>query len=254
MSEPTLNQFVLSFDVDWAPDCAIDFVVDVLVEKQIKATWFVTHDSPGIERLFQHNNIFELGIHPNFLPNSTHGNSIKEVLTHIAQLVPNSKIMRTHCLTQSTEILETSVSDFGIEIDASLFLMGMSNIQPHLLFLNHDVKGLIRIPYFFEDDFEMFSPAKSWKINDGKYHVSGLKVFNFHPMYIYLNSDSMHKYRELKNYAHLHSLDYKACEPFINRSIPGTKDLFIQLCEYIVNEQRMSYTLSDIAQLWGNKL
>ena len=163
MSEPTLNQFVLSFDVDWAPDCAIDFVVDVLVEKQIKATWFVTHDSPGIERLFQHNDIFELGIHPNFLPNSTHGNSIKEVLTHITQLVPNSKIMRTHCLSQSTEILETSVSDFGIEIDASLFLMGTSNIQPHLLYLNHDVKGLIRIPYFLKMTLKCLALRKAGK-------------------------------------------------------------------------------------------
>lgn len=254
MSEPILNQIVLSFDIDWAPECAIEFVADILIEKQIKATWFVTHDSSGVQRLLKHNDIFELGLHPNFLPNSTHGNSTKEVLTHITQLVPNSKIMRTHSLVQSTEILETAVKDFEIEIDVSLFLMGSSNIQPHFLFLNHDVKGLTRIPYFFEDDIEMFSPMKSWEINNDKYHVNGLKVFNFHPTYIYLNCDSMHQYRKLKSLAPLYSLDFKACGSFINRSTLGTKDLFIQLCDYIVNVQKKSYTLSDIALLWKNKL
>lgn len=53
MNEPILNQIVLSFDIDWAPECAIEFVADILIEKQIKATWFVTHDSPAIQRLLK---------------------------------------------------------------------------------------------------------------------------------------------------------------------------------------------------------
>jgi hypothetical protein len=48
---------------------------------------------------------------------------------------------------------------------------------------------LLRIPYFWEDNDEMFNPAKSWDIHNPKYHVDGLKIFNFHPIYVYLNSE-----------------------------------------------------------------
>ena len=45
-----MNAIALTFDVDWAPDFAIDFVARKLVRDHVRATWFVTHDSPGIRR------------------------------------------------------------------------------------------------------------------------------------------------------------------------------------------------------------
>ena len=55
---------LITFDVDWAPDCAIDFVVDALCKFNVKSTWFITHMSPAIERLMTMPTLFEIGIHP----------------------------------------------------------------------------------------------------------------------------------------------------------------------------------------------
>ena len=61
---------LLTFDTDWAPDYTIDYVSEKLEKAKIKSTWFITHDSPAIQRLVN-NPLFEVGIHPNFLSNST---------------------------------------------------------------------------------------------------------------------------------------------------------------------------------------
>jgi hypothetical protein len=71
----TPQRVLLTLDIDWAPDAAIDFVAEILVSRGVKATWFVTHDSPGVRRLRARPDLFELGIHPNFLPGSSHGRS-----------------------------------------------------------------------------------------------------------------------------------------------------------------------------------
>ena len=62
-----MNDLVLTLDMDWAPDCAIDFVSEELVSREVRATWFVTHASPAVHRLREHPELFELGIHPNNL-------------------------------------------------------------------------------------------------------------------------------------------------------------------------------------------
>ena len=85
---------VLSFDIDWAPDFAIDAVAQKLISRSVKATWFVTHLSPAISRLAERPDLFELGIHPNFLPGSDHGGSPAEVLAFMNTLVPNAVSVR----------------------------------------------------------------------------------------------------------------------------------------------------------------
>ena len=64
-------EIALTFDIDWAPDWAIDLTAGILREREVRATWFVTHESPAVDRLREDSELFELGIHPNFLPGST---------------------------------------------------------------------------------------------------------------------------------------------------------------------------------------
>ena len=59
------NEIFLTFDIDWASDEVINDSLEVIEKYGIKSTWFVTHDSPILERLKDNKNI-ELGIHPNF--------------------------------------------------------------------------------------------------------------------------------------------------------------------------------------------
>lgn len=246
------NSFVLTIDTDWAPDCAIEAVADALLKKGIKATWFITHDSPYIRKLFKHDELFEFGLHPNFLPESTQGKDEDEVMDFLRGILPDSRILRTHALYQSSRLLASLVKNFDIEIDVSLFLPRASGITPHMLYFNGCKKGLLRIPYFWEDDVEMCDPGKSWDFSDRKYHLPGLKIFDFHPMYIYLNSDNMKNYEELKKKGFLSSLEEKNIEPFVNSKKGGTRNLFDSFTDYIAKEQKISYKIFDIAQAWNN--
>ena len=104
---------VLTIDVDWSPDCVIDYVANILIEREVKATWFVTHQSEAIERSHKHSTLFELGIHPNMLAGSTHGQNEDEVLAHLCEIVPNAVSMRTHGLYQSSRWLAKAALEYG---------------------------------------------------------------------------------------------------------------------------------------------
>ena len=144
---------VLSLDLDWAPDAAIDAVAQILVESGVPATWLVTHASPAVDRLRDHGDLFELGIHPNFLPGSTHGSTTAEVLDHCMALVPDAVTMRTHALVQSTPILSEVLERTPIRVDLSLFLPRASGIEP--VEYRWRERSLVRLPYVWEDDVEL---------------------------------------------------------------------------------------------------
>lgn len=72
----------LTIDIDWVPDWIIEEVASILIDHNVKATWFVTHASPAVDKLQQMPELFELGMHPNCLPGSTHGDTEDEVQFH----------------------------------------------------------------------------------------------------------------------------------------------------------------------------
>ncbi len=245
-----LNEYVLTFDIDWSPDFVIESVAQTLIDKGIRATWFVTHDSPGIRKLLKNNDIFEFGIHPNFLPHTSQGSNENEVMDYCTKLLPNSKIIRTHALFQSTYLLRKLVKEYKIDIDVSLFLPETPNLLPHMIRFDSQNKALIRVPYFWEDDLEMYNTSKSFDVKNPKYHVKGLKVFDFHPILIFLNSESMDDFETLKKQKPLYSLEESLVKDYINRNSIGVKNFFDELCDLILDEQKISYTISDIVKKW----
>lgn len=226
-----MKQIVLTFDIDWAPDFVIDSVAKQLIDYGIRATWFVTHHSPAIERLRQQPELFELGIHPNFLPNSTQGATSEAVLNYCIDLVNDAISMRTHGLVQSTPLLERILTQTPIKADVSLFLPHLLNLQP-IEYWWHG-RMLLRIPYFWEDDFEMERPAPCWCPASLLEAGEGLKVFDFHPIHIYLNSANTNAYQAFKqcspdiSQATAHQLD-KFIQPG-----EGTQTFFMELIEYL---------------------
>jgi hypothetical protein len=242
-----MNDIVLTLDVDWAPDFVIDFVAVRLIEYKVRATWFVTHRSEAIERLRQHPDLFELGIHPNFLSCSTHGSTPEEILQHCMTLVPEATSMRTHGLYQSTLLLAQIMIQTPITTDVSLFL-------PHTPFLcpveyRWGGRDCLRIPYFWEDDFEMERDPSCWYLSPLLAKGEGLKVFNFHPMHVYLNSANVESYKSLKE----HVLWLTEASPVIvDRYIYaglGTQTLFMELTEYLAASKK-SLRICDISRYW----
>ena len=191
------DDIVLTFDIDWAPEYAIEHTIDVLAASRTKATWFVTHDSPGVRKLLQYPELFEVGVHPNFLEGSTQGSTYHAVMQHVMAIVPNARCVRTHGMVYSAALSRMFAVDFKLQVDSSIFLAGMPHISPREVFYGEEV--LLRVPYFWSDDGEMtIERHPSFSFCARKFAAPGLKVLCFHPIHVFLNSDSMQTYSEWK--------------------------------------------------------
>ncbi len=240
------NYFSLTFDVDWAPDFVIDDISKHLIEKRVKATWFITHDSDAIRRLGEHPELFEIGIHPNFFENTTQGREEKDIMSYLLNIVPHATSFRTHSLLQSTPLLKRMREEYGLLIDSSLYLPGIRDIKPHRVFYSNNELPLTRIPFLWEDDLHSYNPDKSFIFYPGDYHFEGLKVFNFHPLFIALNMFSMDGYETLKRgNKKLNKLTYKEIRPYIHKGI-GDNDFFLQFVDYLTSNK--SYTVKELSE------
>src|SRR5688572_12527282 len=142
----------LTFDVDWAHDEVVAASIDLVEEADVPATWFVTHDTPLLARL-RANPLFEIGIHPNFLPllNGDPGNgaNAEEILDRLLAIAPEAKSVRSHSLVQGGRLLEL-FRNKGLTHECNSFIPERSGIE---LKPWTDWFGIVRLPYFWEDDF-----------------------------------------------------------------------------------------------------
>jgi hypothetical protein len=188
---------LLTIDVDWAPDWAIASVRESLQAAGVRATWFVTHDSPEVKRLQEDPDRFEVGWHPNFLQGSTQGRSPEEVLAFCTALAPGARAMRTHGLFQSTPLLARVRASTPIRIDSSQVLLGHPGLLAHPF---PTPNGPIwRLPIWWEDDLESLQPTPDFALG-ARLAASppGVRVLNFHPIHIALDSFSGATYGALK--------------------------------------------------------
>lgn len=239
------KNLIITFDIDWAPDWCIFQIAEILIQKKLKATWFVTHKSPAIQRLREHPNLFELGIHPNFLEGSTQGINPHDVMKFLLNIVPEARSMRTHGLMQSSHLIKMMVEEFKLEYDVSLFLPNTPNIRPHLLHTSRN-KYVVRIPYFWEDDIEMISLNPNFSSRNPKYYFPGLKIFNFHPIHVCLNSRSLDNYNVCKAMNQdIRELTKEMAEPSIY-SGQGTMTFFGELVQYHETHNQTGAKISEI--------
>lgn len=248
-----LKDYVITIDVDWAPDWAIAEVADSLIENNVKATWFITHDSKGIRKLFKYPHLFEIGLHPNFHQESTQGKTPEEVMMYLKRIAPSAKSVRTHGLVQSSRLFRMVREDFNILHDVSLFLPKTSNIIPHEMFFSENKKGLLRFPYFWEDDEEMYRPEPCFSFRHKEYHVYGLKIFNFHPIHIVLNSSDRDNYYSCKRKINISKCSSTDLQPYINTGY-GTGAVFKEIVKKIsLSDDDLLFsgkTISELAIEW----
>jgi hypothetical protein len=187
---------VITIDVDWAPDFLIDEVAQLLNDAGVKATWFITHDSPAVRRLRDSNGNFEIGAHPNFLPGSTHGRDIGEVIEHMASVARGARVMRTHGLYQSSRLLHEIARTTDIEIDCSLFIGGARHSSVSEYWTPH--RKLIRVSYVWEDSYSFFDPLATWRLASLASRCDGLAVIDFHPIHLALNDPTPESYNRFR--------------------------------------------------------
>lgn len=185
----------ITFDVDWAPDWVCFEVSELLEKYQVPSTWFVTHPSDHVRYMLDRPHLYEVGIHPNFLPNSSHGSSFEAVFDYFRQFVPCARVMRTHSVFQSGPLLNFVARTTQILADSSILLRGCSGIYPFKL----DFGGapLTRLPFCWADDNEVYAYSPQWN-SEAVLEAVGFRVLAFHPMHVVLNSRRPEQYTGLR--------------------------------------------------------
>lgn len=220
------DSLFLTFDLDWCSDAALEHTLTLLETFDAPATFFVTHDTPLLEKIRNHTR-HELGIHPNFNPllrgNFEYGNSFESVLEYYLKIAPEACSVRSHSLTQSS-LFYGAYQDKGLRFECNQLLPISSGIvaKPYR---NWDGTTLI-LPHFFEDDVYCTDPASQWDV-DELLHYPGLKIFGFHPNNLFLNIRDMGLYEQAKP----HFQDHAKMKQLVNQQSYGEQNLLTDLLQ-----------------------
>lgn len=169
---------LLAFDTDWVPQFLLDFVFQRLAHYGVTATFFCS--SPYA---FPEGSAHERALHPNFMPDSTQGKTPGEVLAHLKAFYPDAQGSRSHCLFWHAG-LRAHLLQAGVRYNATTFTPLQPCLSPWFF------KGLWDFPVWWSDGLQMdqfpldrFNPPSS--------EAPGLKICVFHPIHIWLNSQSL---------------------------------------------------------------
>lgn len=187
---------ILTFDIDWAPDAAIDLIARRLLRAGVRSTWFVTHGSDAVDRLRERPDLFELGPHPNFLSGTSHGRSPHEIINNLKMLVPGARVVRTHSLFSSSQFLVQLIERDEIRVDSSLYLRH-ANPAPVTEFWSQG-KCIHRVPIVWEDDLEAMHPKPIWSLEQIARGRTAPFVLAFHPIHLATNDPSPETYSRIK--------------------------------------------------------
>jgi hypothetical protein len=189
------DSIFLTFDIDWVVDDVYNDTIDLVEMADVSATLFVTHNTLVLDRL-RANPKLELGIHPNFNflleGDNRNGHNAREVIRLLQAIVPEATSVRSHSMTQSARLMDL-FNQMGLTHDVNDFIPVHTGIKlsPWLLW-----NDLIRIPYLWSDDAHCLYNLEEeiTVLADGP----GLKVFDFHPIHVFLNTESMDRYERTR--------------------------------------------------------
>lgn len=175
--------FCFTTDVEWAPEWAIADLLTFFRERRLPLTPFLTHASPLIREAYDRPEMRRrAGLHPNFLPNSSHGRTREEVIESVFGIWPHAVSFRSHCFYEDSPTV-LALKQRGLLYDSNLCLY----LQPNCVPLLHHT-GLVRFPVFWEDDVH-FGRGLPFRFGSFERHFEapGLKVINLHPLLFALN-------------------------------------------------------------------
>lgn len=178
-----------SFDIDWAPEHVLEDFRNLLKQLPCASTVFFTHESDECAAISALKNV-ETGLHPNFKGSKCYENTLGE----LQKKFPNARGVRNHDLFYSSSLLKI------------FYEKNIAYFSNDLMFLHEDLRpcydwsGLVRLPYYWEDDVHSvyfsgeFKPAALANTA----HEQGMRIFNFHPIHLYLNTRDFSDYLRVK--------------------------------------------------------
>lgn len=239
----------LTVDVDWANNDVLADLRSMFDERNLKATFFVTHagvDVPGHER----------GIHPNFRRNGdvmraverellANNNRVDEadlhrqVIGEFKKFAPEAVGVRGHSLHYDSQLLP-AYREFGFEYDSTYQIPLLTDLRP--FWKEYD---LLELPIYFNDHFELKSHATNFELRNLKLDQPGMKVILLHPNIMFLNAASNDQYLSCKPLYH----DYDGLLRIRHRG-RGIRTLASELLDEIVAKRIPVLTLGEVSRLW----
>jgi len=198
------GKWFLTFDLDWAADAILADTFELLTRYEIPSTVLVTHQTPLLTELRSIPSI-HLGIHPNFNRllecSQDHAGNAVDVVSRLMDVVPEARCVRSHSVVQSSRIHDV-FHDFGLTHDLNTFIPSGSfnDVGPWL-----DWNGMVRVPYQWEDDVHcMFQASNQPEVEpvDLIQTMKRFSVVNFHPIHVFLNTESLERYEKTRPIHH----------------------------------------------------
>lgn len=212
----------LTLDVDWAHDEVILDCAHLIQDKEVRATWFFTHDSPMIGYLID--NGHEVGFHPNFnkLLSGENSTSLQHIVDDCLTWCPNAASTRSHSLVYGAPIASYLVTK-SVTHSSNLNIPYSSGITlaPWI-----SSNSIIEVPYSWADEHS-WSTGSQPSCSDWL-EGFGLLVADFHPIHVFLNTQTSVDY-ETTRFCHQNP------ETLIKhrKSGFGVRNELITLCEAI---------------------
>ena len=174
----------------------------------------------------RNNKNWEIGIHPNFfnIKKNAKIKNIKKTLLQIKSIVPEAVSLRNHGLITAGRWL-SDYEDIGINFTSNNMRWKSFN-TPY-----YEINGITECPIYFADNCLLFAfkfkKVKPINISDLLViNQNELRVFNFHPIHIALNTENYFRYENTKhnhnNWKHIKDLRYigsKGSETWFRKSL-----------------------------------
>ncbi len=240
MTTPRQPLFSLTADVDWASEYAVRDLLDIAYRYGIRPTVFATHPSDVLFDAHADGAI-QLGIHPNFLPGSSHGADHLSVIEHLCADFPMARSFRSHCFVDGTHITR-ELARRGFSVDSNLCLY----LQPDLVPLQHE-SGLVRLPVFWEDDTHWIRSGGDWDLARylPTFLTPGLKVLNVHPFMLAANIADQAHFEAV--HGHITTLGPDTIDA-VRREGPGVRTFLLELLDVLTDRHEQFHTLDELRE------
>src|SRR6266568_176528 len=186
--------FVLTSDQDWSPEWANAIFLERVRQWGQPVHMFRTSPSPDLDDEVKKGTL-EQGWHPNFMPGSSHGATVEEVVQYCQRVFPGARTARAHCFAEDSFRMR-ALAKAGIIADSQ----NPTPCQGYLLPLIHP-SGILRLPVYFEDDVAFDAADRTFSVDVFRKSLfsPGLKILNFHPTFVGCNTPSLAHYASVRD-------------------------------------------------------
>jgi len=225
----------MTIDTEWCPDAVIEDTLSLLNRYGIEATLFSTHPD-GLAA-----DSHERALHPNFLQE---GIPEREVLATVAEHYPEATGIRSHSMYVHSRLREL-YPEFGLQYESNYMQYLVEGIEPFWM-----LDGIVQLPVYFMDDmwFRSRSDHGNLPAIDTLLTGEGLKVFDFHPVHVYLNTVDVEHYR-----ANRDQYDDPEALRSGRSDGPGVRDLFQGLLKTVSEADVTVRTLGELFESFADR-